>query len=236
MNANAFLDLLYPRRCPVCDGILPQGFGLVCKIHNELPYVKEPCCMKCGKEIDAWDQEYCEDCQKYSKNFQKGFPVFNYVDPIKQSVLNIKYKNRREYCDFYSMEVVKKITPYLNDMALSGIVPVPMFQKKQKTRGYNQAFVLAKNIGKLTGLPVYDSLLKRTELTTPQKELNNIERANNIRRSITIGSLPQACKNVLLVDDIYTTGITIEVCTELLLKAGIEQVYFTTICIGKGRD
>lgn len=236
MNANAFLDLLYPRRCPVCDEVLPQGAGLICKLHRELPYVREPCCLKCGKEIDAWEQEYCEDCQTYSKRFQKGFPIFNYVEPVKSSVLAIKYKNKREYCDFYSLEMVKKIKPYMEDMKLSAIVPVPMFQKKQKVRGYNQAFVLAKRMGKLTGIPVYADMLKRTSSTIPQKELNNIERANNIRQSIVIGPIPQGCKNILLVDDIYTTGITIEVCTELLLKAGIGQVYFSTICIGKGRD
>lgn len=236
MNVSTFLDLLYPRRCPVCDEVLPQGADFICNHHTELPYVKEPCCMKCGKEIEAWDREYCDDCQTYSKNFQKGFPIFNYLDPIKSSVLNIKYKNKREYCDFYGMEIVKKIKPYMQLMKLSGIIPVPMYQKKQKERGYNQAFVLAKRVGKLTGLPVYADLLKRTEPTIPQKELNNIERANNIRQSIVIGTIPQGCKNILLVDDIYTTGITIEVCTELLLKAGIEQVYFTTICIGKGRD
>ncbi len=236
MITDAFLDLLYPRRCPVCDAVLPQGAGLICRSHQGLPYVEEPCCMRCGKETDAWEDAYCSDCRKYAKSFQKGFPVFNYIEPVKSSVLAVKYQNKREYCDFYSMEIVKKIKPYLNQMDISGIVPVPMYRKKERLRGFNQAAILAKKVGKQTGLPVHTALLKRTEPTTPQKELNNVERANNIRRSVSVGPLPQGCRNILLIDDIYTTGITIEVCTELLLQAGVEAVYFATVCIGKGRD
>lgn len=236
MKIDAILDLLYPRRCPVCDAVLPQGAGLVCKNHKKLPYVTAPCCLKCGKEVETWEQEYCQDCQKYSKKFQKGFPVFNYIEPIKSSVLAIKYKNKREYCDFYGEEIVKKIKPILERRGLSGIVPVPMYKSKQRKRGFNQAQVLAKRVGDLTGIPVYHNLLQRFENTTPQKDLNPTERANNIRRSMTACNLPTGCRQVLLIDDIYTTGITIEACTELLLNAGVEQVYFATICIGKGRD
>lgn len=72
-----------------------MGEGLICRGHNSLPYVKDPSCMVCGKEVDSEERELCLDCEKHSRNFERGFPVFNYMEPVKASVLAIKYHNKK---------------------------------------------------------------------------------------------------------------------------------------------
>lgn len=235
MIKEIFVDLLYPRRCPVCDEVIAQGAGLLCGSHKELPYVKMPCCMRCGKELENDYQEYCHDCFVHERHFIRGFPVFNYIEPIKSSVLSIKYNNKREYCDFYSREMAKKLMPYMEMLRPDAIIPVPMYKDKRKERGFNQAEVLAKKLGKILGIAVYSDILMRERETKPQKELDNLERANNIKNAIRINKIPDDLKNVIMVDDIYTTGATMEACAKRLDSAGVENVYFTTVCIGKGR-
>ena len=196
MIKDICMDLLYPRRCALCDAVVPFGGGLICGKHKALPYVTGPLCMKCGKEVDTEEQELCYDCERHVRNFDRGFPVFNYEEPVKASVLAIKYQNKREY---------------------------------------NQAQILADKVSKLLGLPVLDDILIRKEYTSPQKTLDNIQRANNIKESMTIGRLYPGHNNILLIDDIYTTGVTIDVCAGLLRKAGAQHVYYSTVCVGKGR-
>lgn len=231
-----FTDLLYPRRCAICDKVVPFGRELICRSHRDnLPYVEGPVCLRCGKEIESPDTEYCMDCAKHDRSFDRGFPVFNYEEPVKSGVLAIKYHNRREFCDFYGMEIVKKVRPYVKRYGIDGIAYVPVHRKKLRSRGYNQAYLLAQRAAKELGLPVLKDMLLRREYTSPQKNLDNIERANNIKKSMSVGTLYPGHSNILLIDDIYTTGVTINVCAGLLKEAGAQHVYYSTVCIGKGR-
>lgn len=232
---NIFIDLLYPRRCPMCGDIVAFGQGYLCDKHKSLPYVEAPCCLRCGKEIADDTKEYCDDCTRHKRDFVRGYPVFNYIEPVKSSILAVKYKNKREYCDFYGMEMARKIKPALARMGLDAIVPVPIHKHKKRQRGYNQAELLADVVGKCLGIQVISDMLVRTIDTKPLKELDNVQRANNMKFAIKKGRVHDACRNVLLVDDIYTTGATAQICTELLQEMGVEHVYVTVACIGKGR-
>ena len=216
-------DLLYPRRCAICDEVLPMGEGLICRGHNSLPYVKTPSCMVCGKEVDSEERELCLDCEKHSRNFERGFPVFNYVEPVKASVLAIKYHNKKEYCDFYGAQMAEKVRPYVRRYGIDAVTCVPLHRRKQRQRGYNQAAVLAKVVADELGLPFCEDMLVRRKYTTPQKKLDNLERANNIKTSMDIGRVYPEYRNILLVDDIYTTGVTIDVCAGLLKKAAVSR-------------
>ena len=227
-------DLLYPRRCAICDEVLPMGEGLICRGHNSLPYVKAPSCMVCGKEVDSEERELCLDCEKHSRTFERGFPVFNYVEPVKASVLAIKYHNKKEYCDFYGAQMAEKVRPYVRRYGIDAVTCVPLHRRKQRQRGYNQAAVLAKVVADELGLPFCEDMLVRRKYTTPQKKLDNLERANNIKTSMDIGRVYPEYRNILLVDDIYTTGVTIDVCAGLLKKAGARHVYYSSVCVGKG--
>lgn len=229
-----FLDLLYPRRCAICDGVLPYGQRELCGKHKALPYVAEPVCFKCGKEIENPLDEYCFDCQEHERHFERGFPVFNYEEPVKSAVLAIKYNNKQEYCEYYGKQMAMAVRPHLERTGIDGVTYVPIHKKKLKKRGYNQAYLLAKVVARELELPLLEDVIVREKETSPQKQLDNLERANNIKSSIVKGWEACTCKNILLVDDIYTTGATVDACAYTLKNMGVEKVYFSTVCIGRG--
>ena len=233
--AELFTELFYPRRCAVCDAVMPVGGGLICGKHIRLPYVRGPVCMRCGKEVDSEEREFCLDCERHTRHFDRGFPVFNYEDPVKASVLAIKYHNKKEYCRYYGLQIADKVRPFAARYGMDAVTCVPLHRKKQRQRGYNQACELARVAAEELGLPLCSDMLVRNKYTTPQKTLDNIGWANNIKESMASYTVYPQYKNILIVDDIYTTGVTIDVCASLLKKAGAQHVYYSAVCIGKGR-
>ena len=115
------------------------------------------------------------------------------------------------------------------------LVPVPVHPSRLRIRGFNQAEELAWRLSEKTGIPVDRSILKRSKKTAPQKSLDPSGRLKNLEQAFTAGHIPPNIHSVILVDDIYTTGSTIEACTRVLKKAGMEHVYFVTIFIGHGQ-
>ena len=114
------------------------------------------------------------------------------------------------------------------------VVPVPLHWKRRWERGYNQAEIIAGEIGRLTGLPVYRQLLVRCIPTRPQKELNDRERKNNLKKAFKVTGNKVQLDHILLVDDIYTTGSTMDGAAEALRKAGVSHIYALSVTIGRG--
>lgn len=229
-------DILFPRRCPVCDDIvLPRG-GFICpECVKRLSFVKGPVCKKCGKEVFSDTVEYCFDCTKHKRSFESGRALVNYNEAAKNSMVKIKYKNKREYLDFYIEAICIRYGKIIARMEADALVPVPVHPSRMRTRGYNQAELLARGIGRELGVPVCADLLLRSRKTAPQKELNPAERLKNLEEAFEAGSIPSGIETVILVDDIYTTGSTMEACTRTLKRMGVKKVYFLAICIGRGQ-
>ena len=108
------------------------------------------------------------------------------------------------------------------------------FSGKQKKRGYNQAEVFARELSFYTDIPVEDKWIIRIKNTRPQKELNDVERKNNLKGAFQICKMGVKYNKVLVVDDIYTTGSTIDAVAEVLSQTGVQSVFSICICIGKG--
>ncbi|MBR6402753.1 MAG: ComF family protein [Eubacterium sp.] len=230
------MDIIFPPRCVMCDKVIPPGRNLICaECEGELKYVSEPRCFRCGKEIASEEDEYCPDCEKRSRSFIRGFPVFNYVPPVSDSLMALKYRGRQEYAVYFGRVIAEQYGEEFRRLGIDALVSVPIYKKKYVTRGYNQAALIAMELGKCTGIHFYDKLLVRVEETPPQKELSDEEREKNMEGAFAIDKkaddIPKA---VMLVDDIYTTGATVEACTRVLLKAGVERVYYTSVAIGVG--
>ena len=230
------VNLLFPRRCPVCgDIVLPVG-ELICPgCRKKLSPVKEPRCMKCGKELLREEEEYCFDCLRHPGSFARGYSVFNYTDEASDSMAAVKYKNRREYLDFYGEEAIRRLAEPFSRKRPDCLIPVPVHPKRLRKRGFNQAGVLADRIGEAFGIPVREDLLVRVKNTSPQKDLSPAERLKNLRSAFRAGGpVPPGMRTAMIVDDIYTTGATMEACTRILLEAGFSEVSFFTIFIGRG--
>lgn len=228
------VDCFYPPRCPICDAILPPGI-LVCEqCAKEAVPVAEPMCKKCGKPIDGERQEYCADCMKKTHLFRQGKAVFIYKAGIKKSMYRFKYSNRREYARFYARCAADICGDWIQRNEIEVLVPIPMFAKKKRRRGYNQAEVFARALGKELNLPVDAGMVRRVRDTVPQKELSDKERQHNLKNAFQFTENIVKCKKVLLVDDIYTTGSTMDAVTEVLLAGGVENIYYICISIGAG--
>lgn len=232
------ISVLFPRRCPVCGEIVQPKGRLICpECRGKLSDVSGPVCLKCGKELVQEDGEYCFGCRRHPKSFDGGAALFNYNEVSAQSMVQIKYKNKREYLDFYAEEMVRRLGKKLMRMDADALVPVPVHPARRRARGFNQAQELAVRLSRLTGIPVCADMLIRSRKTAPQKELAPGERLKNLEQAFQVRkeNIPPGMRTALLIDDIYTTGSTIEACTRVLKRAGIKTVYFAAICIGGDR-
>ncbi len=233
-------DMLYPARCPICGEIVVPKTALACEpCKNKLKLIAEPKCKKCGKPMEAEENEYCRDCMKKDYHFITGYSVWLYDSLMKKSISDFKYNNKKEYASFYIHEAVRLYGESIKQIAPDVIVPVPVHKLKFRERGYNQADILARGMAGSLDIPVLSRLLIRNRKTLPQKQLNDKERLKNLREAFEFNKAAarrfnKKISSVLLVDDIYTTGSTMEACTNVLLDNGILDVYFITICIGKG--
>ncbi len=232
---NKILDIIYPRHCPLCGKVLVYQQGNACKeCLQELKRVKPPVCFRCGKHIDEEETEYCQDCMTIPKRYIRGYPVFEYSGKLKQAIYEYKYKNQRIHTDFFVDCIYHCYKNEFSTLGIDGIIPIPIHKKRKKIRGYNQAELLAKQLGNRLHIPVYPNAVIRVIHTNPQKELGDKARVKNLKNAFKLGSNTIKLNKVLLVDDIYTTGATIDACTKILMDAGVKEVYYTSIAIGKG--
>lgn len=237
---QSILDIIYPVRCPICSEIVLPKNNRVCRSCKEkLQYVREPRCKKCSKPIEQEEKEYCSDCERKKFHFTKGFAVWIYDDTMRKSIAEFKYHSKKEYAKFYIEEMLRYYGEEIEKLAPDAIVPVPIHKDKFRERGYNQADILAKGLGKRLNIPVLSDLLIRNKKTLPQKQLSDKERLRNLRQAFEFNekalyNFNKEIKTVLIVDDIYTTGSTIEACSNILIEHSINNIYFITLCIGKG--
>lgn len=201
---------------------------------KKLIYIKEPVCKKCGKMLENECMELCMDCSRKKHEFEQGKDVFAYSGGMKESLYRFKYSNRREYARFYANAAYTNYKEWILNKKIQMIVPIPLHKRRQHRRGYNQAELFARDLGERMGIPVCTDLLIREKNTAPQKELTEAERKNNLKKAFKITGNIVQLKNILLVDDIYTTGSTIDAAAHAFKEAGEVQIFFICISIGAG--
>ena len=230
------LRLLYPPRCALCDTILGKGEEGCCSAcAKKIPRVQSPTCVRCGKPVGSWETEYCDDCRKIRHWFDQGAAAVTYTGAMRRSVYRMKADNRRDYLDFYALLMAETLQKYRHIWQPELLIPVPMHWKKRQKRGYNQSELLAKKLSHLTEIPVDGTLIHCTRPHTAQKQLGRKERMKNLEGSFALQKPPGRLQRVLLIDDVYTTGSTIDALAKLLKEAGIPNVFFLVLCIGKGK-
>ena len=226
-----FLDMLYPRRCPVCHDIAVPGGSRICNVCREkLKPITGPRCFRCSKPLKREEQEYCKDCRK-TRLFDQGIGIFPYGSVLQESLFKLKYGKRQEYGSFYGQIAAVYSREIIRNLGVEIIIPIPLHRKRMEKRGYNQAELIAEALGKTLCIPVDSRLMKRKVNTRPQKELDYRERKQNMKNAFFLKG-ENRYRRILLVDDIYTTGSTIEAAAELLKRNGAENVFFLTIAMG----
>lgn len=227
------VDLIFPRRCAVCDNILSLSKRYICDdCKGKIVYVEEPTCLKCGKTIEK-EAEYCLDCTRRKHKYIQGKSVFDYGS-ISDSLYRFKNKGRVEYGKFYALEIMKKNGNWLRSISPDVIVPVPVHSSRLFDRGYNQAEVVAKELSKLSGIPVDNSLIIREKRTAPLKDLTLSQRQDYLKKGFKVTQKGVKLETIVILDDIYTTGSTIDEIADTILRSFNCKIYFLTITIGRG--
>ena len=229
---DKILGLLYPNVCCFCGEISKEPICEKCK--KKVIYIHEPRCKKCGKPIRLEEQEYCFDCKKTSFSYEQGKSVWLHKTPVSDSIYQFKYRNRRIFARFYAKEMCRLYGEWIKKCEIDVIIPVPIHAKRRRKRGYNQAEVLAKYVARETGIPMCAKAVKRERKTQPQKELDVRRRRHNLANAFSVARHWKQWRNVLIVDDIYTTGSTIDALAKRLKEKGARNIWFLTISIGQG--
>lgn len=230
---ESLLQMVYPRRCPVCDGITGWRGEKICpECRGRLTLLAEPWCMRCGRKLSE-EEEYCSECRRRKHFYLRGRALYDYAGAA-EAIYRFKYGGRREYADFFGEQISLYLGDFIRAVNPDGLVPVPLHRRRMRTRGYNQAELLARAVGRRMDLPVYPKMLVRVRNTAPQKKLNPEERQNNLKKAFIIRRNDVKLKTVIVVDDIYTTGATIDEAARVLKEAGADRVYFITLACGAG--
>ncbi len=230
LRARNVLDYLYPPRCPICDGISATGICDACR--NVLVPIGSDYCMKCGKPLEGEQEEYCSDCLRRTHSFEAARAVFSYQGALRQSIYRLKYSGKQEYGIVFGQEMARQLGPWIRQRGITRIVPIPLHPSRQRSRGYNQAALPARELGRLMGIPVDERLLYRTKRTAPLKTLTGRERRANLEHAFSVrGTIPPG-ERILLIDDIYTTGSTADAAAACLMAAGECRVYMLAVAIG----
>lgn len=227
--------LLFPRRCPVCHEAVEERGQKICDIcRTRLPRVRGAFCLKCGKPLLTEEKEYCRDCMRRKHLFECGRAPFVYDKVMRESIARFKYGGRREYAAFYAEEILRFCAKEMILWKADALIPIPLHPKKRRKRGYNQAELVAKELSKLSGIPMDKGLLLRVKNTRAQKELDDRQRLANLRNAFSVRKGSRSYKRVVLVDDIYTTGSTMDEASRVLKENGVQIIYFLCICVGRG--
>lgn len=229
---SKFLDILYPShfKCLVCGcEIVSDGVDICDECLSHMVVVDEYSCSRCGGTLVA-DDTICMQCKDLSPVFDKNYSVFVFEGYIKSLILALKYSGKKYIASTLSEMLYDKYLDIGVDFDI--ILPVPLHTNRLKERGFNQSELMLESFVK-HDLPVRGDVLSRVVDTPHQTELSRQDRLANLVGAFKLTD-KQAVKgkSMLLVDDVYTTGSTVNECAKVLLKAGAKSVTVLTLCRG----
>lgn len=228
-------ELLYPRHCPFCDGLLKDDEPYLCRsCAKKIKFISGPVCMKCGRPLDSDTAEYCDSCRRKEHRYIQGFAPFIYRGMAQASIMKFKYGERAEYARFYAEAILRYGRRKIRDWDIGAVIPVPVHPLRYCARGYNQAQVLAEELAGKLGVPELGYLVRRVRNTKPQKGLTPSGRRKNLHGAFRVDEGVTFPENVLLVDDIYTTGTTIDELASVVADHGAKNIWFVCVTIAPG--
>ena len=218
-------NLFFPTKCGFC-GSITDSYNYICSNCKILKYNEDrEHCILCGKKVYL-DENICEKCRERRVYYEKLIYYDEYKDVLKDKIISYKFNDNPHLYHFFA----ELLTPKLFQKKYDLITAVPISKKRMKERGYNQSELVAKKISKLLEIP-YAKLLIKVEETKRQSELSKIERAINVIDSFEFTKVDIRDKNILLIDDVFTTGATVNECSKVLKKQGSKSIEVAVIAL-----
>ncbi len=228
-NLKSIINWIFSDKCISCSKEIGKS-GFFCEeCFKNIIFIDFPFCRCCGKILQtSYNTEMlCEICSNHQRIFHSGRSLFVYNEQSKRIIMRIK----KEADEHIAKKCVKMlINRYGNIIRNSDlIIPIPSHFSRILKRGFNPATIIAKHISKLSGMPLNTNALKRIKRTKYQKNKTLMERQENVEGAFRADSQIISGKNILLVDDVMTTGATISECAKTLKESDANTVNFMTI-------
>ncbi len=229
---RAAVDILLPPRCLSCGETVAEPGALCGVCWPRLTFLTPPLCGICGFpfDYDPGAGAVCGECLRAPPPFERARTVFRYDEHSRDLVISFKHRDRIDAAPAYGKWMARAGSEILAEADV--IVPVPLHRRRLISRRYNQSAELCHALGRETGLPHNPDLLVRTRATPTQGRLNRAERERNVRGAFALR--PDAApslqgRRVVLVDDVLTTGATVNACARTLLRGGAAAVDVLTL-------
>jgi ComF family protein len=220
---SKIVDFFFPRSCVGCG----KGGDFICaRCRNSLPYLPDSVCIRCGKPISGYD--VCPSCRSSQASINGIRSLFRFDGVIRKAIHAFKYSHVKALADPFA----ELLYSYLLAHPLEGnvLVPVPLHPDRLRARGYNQSALLARRLGIYSNLPVIENCLIRVKNSIPQVQTTKSEeRVQNVAGAFICRDRRLQGKYVILIDDVCTTGSTLDACAVALKKSGISSIWGITL-------
>lgn len=230
------LDFIYPKNisCILCNKPIKKinTYSLCKDCFKELNFIQDGC-IKCGKPIiyhslEKLDLCGCSYCFNKSFYFDKAISCIEYSDISKSMILGFKYKNKTYMAKYISNIMKEKLD--LENIKFDYITFVPLHKKRMRKRGFNQSEKIAKELGKMIDIPILDCIYRKSN-TNRLYNLNRKERKIELKNAFLVKENINYVngKNILLIDDIFTTGSTVNEISKLLKLNNVNKIFVMTL-------
>lgn len=228
---KSLLDFILPPRCPLCLRLtdLPDPHTLCPSCLSGVTLISPPICTKCGIPFatQAEESHLCGRCLVRMSSYDTARALLTFSSSTRTAIHAFKYENKA-YLSKTLLGLMERSPLGLSFHQYDILVPVPLHRNRLRARGYNQALLLCREISQRYGVPVDERLLRRIRDSAPQIELMGVEREQNVKGVFSLGKDP-AEKTILLVDDVLTTGATVNECASVLRRGGAKRIDVFTI-------
>lgn len=235
LSANSLLDLVFPRACAGCHGRAGDEFLYLCwNCLTAIRFVKPPYCLLCGDPAygELPNAYFCPACRKRKHYFDCARSAAVYTGLIKEMILDFKYRGAVWLSPDLGQLMLACLRTHFSAPDIDCVTYVPLHKTRERERTYNQSFLLAREVADRLNRKMSD-YLERAQATVSQTHLTASEREANVRNKFAIkkrSALKGQC--VLLVDDVMTTGATVNECARVLKQSGAREVLVLTAARG----
>ncbi len=226
-------QFLLPPQCNCCERFLDEGQDAICPdCFSEIHWIGPPFCSICGTPFISEEDKLhpCGRCLTKGRYFTTARALGVYDGSLQEAIHRWKYEGKTTLTPLFGRWMTEGLNRYWDPTLFDLLMSVPLHPQRLRERGFNQALLLVEELSRRTGIPYRKRGLRKVRPTTPQVNLSGAEREKAVRRSFHVMRKEEVeGKSILLVDDVYTTGATVNECSKVLLAAGAKRVDVLTL-------